>query len=98
MVGPAFSDGGEPERAPPGEDRRGGGRRRCTVLHTARLLARPKLQAVSAWVHDIGSQGLGLILPHPLGVGAVVAIHLRGVRTSMRSYIRSARVTHCRPW
>ncbi len=68
---------------------------RCREQKLVKVAVRPTFQSFSALVHDVSASGIGFVLQHPLELGTVLALQLKGGRPGT-SLVRTAKVVHLR--
>src|SRR5207248_8661497 len=70
-------------------------RYRCREQKLVRVAVKPTYQSFSALVHDVSTSCIGFVLQHPMELGTVLALQLKGGRPGT-SLVRTAKVLHVR--
>jgi hypothetical protein len=71
-------------------------RYRCSRSHMCRVLVRPSFRNLPAFLDQVSTSGVGLIIQERLEPGSVLALQLPSVRAGM-SQVQSACVIHVHP-
>ncbi len=71
-------------------------RYRCPPAAAGRVYLAEDLAFIRAWLHNLSTTGIGLVLNKPLHEGLLLTIQLRGTRQQKRFHLE-ARVVHSTP-
>ncbi len=69
-------------------------RYRCAPATIGKLYVSDDQEYQHAWVLNLSTQGIGLILPRPVPVGTFVVIHIKSTDAN-RTYELAGNVMHC---